>query len=286
MMNYDKLLLTGNSVSLNDDFSIYSGMDSLSFSMNYPMRSGRVYIGLCLDGWIEMEVNLSKHTTRKNEIIMIFPNHFVFHHEMSPDFNFILFSISSDFFKELSNDLRKYPLYFLFKQRFPSVLLNQAEMDQILEYYHLMWRIAEDDQNEYRKDIIKHLLTSFTMSIHRYGSQQCIEKSVPKTRKDEMIEVFFSLIFEHYKEARDVLFYADKLCVSPKYLSTVLRKRVGKTPKECIDHYVILESRILLESNSTIQEVSQQLNFPNQSFFCKYFKKHTGMSPLSYKQTK
>jgi AraC family transcriptional regulator, transcriptional activator of pobA len=285
-MDYNKLLLTENSARLNDDLVIYSGLESFSFFMEYPIRSGRIYIGLCLNGWIELEVNLVKHVTKKNEAIMIFPNNFVFHHETSPDFNFVLFSISSTFFQELSNDLRKYPLYFLFKQRFPFIILNQTEMDQIMEYYHLMWKTTEDTHNDYKRDIIKHLLTSMTINIHKYATQQCIEKPTPKSRRDEMIEVFFSLIFEHYKKAKDVSFYADKLCVSPKYLSTIVRKRVGKTPKECIDHYVILESRILLESNSTIQEVSQQLNFPNQSFFGKYFKKHTGMSPYNYRKSR
>jgi AraC-like DNA-binding protein len=93
------------------------------------------------------------------------------------------------------------------------------------------------------------------------------------------------LLFEHFKEAKDVSFYADKLCVSPKYLSSLVKQMVGKPAKDCIDYCIIMESKVLLNSSYTIQEISQQLNFPNQSFFGKYFKKHTGISPLNYRRS-
>jgi len=139
--------------------------------------------------------------------------------------------------------------------------------------------------NDYKRDAIKHLLSSLLISIHWFANKG-LEKPAQASRKQELVHEFFTLIFEHYKEAKDVTFYANKLCVSPKYLSTLVRKETDRTAKDCIDHYLILESKVLLNSSFTIQEISQQLNFPNQSFFGKYFKKHTGMSPLNYRKSR
>jgi len=274
-----------NSVSIDDHFSMYFGAAN-SFLLEYPIRSERVYLGFCLEGCAEVEINLIRHTVTKNELILILKNHILFHHAISEDFRFVTISISNDFFHSMSNELRKYPLYFLLKQKFPSLKLNNDEMNQIMEFNNLMWKYAGDEQNKYRSDLVRHLLSLVFINIYWCAAKQKLEKPPASSRREAVIGSFFSLIFEHFKEAKDVSFYADKLCVSPKYLSTVTKDVVGRTAKECIDHFVIIECKFLLDSNLTIQEVSQQLNFPNQSFFGKYFKKHTGMSPLNYRHTK
>jgi len=84
---------------------------------------------------------------------------------------------------------------------------------------------------------------------------------------------------------RSVEFYADKLSLTPKYLTTVVRETSGKTAHDWIIEYVILSAKALLKStNITIQEISDRLNFPSQSFFGKYFKQQTGMSPVEYRK--
>ena len=81
-----------------------------------------------------------------------------------------------------------------------------------------------------------------------------------------------------------MVYFADRLCISPKHLSMVVKKVSGRTASDWIDDYVILQAKQLLRSSSlTIQEVSRELNFSNQSFFGKYFKKHVGMSPSEYR---
>ena len=93
------------------------------------------------------------------------------------------------------------------------------------------------------------------------------------------------VVMENYKQERSVSFYADKLCVTAKYLSLVVKNVSGKSAGDWIDEYVILEAKALLKSsNMTIQEIADVLNFANQSFFGKYFKHHTGVSPKEYRK--
>jgi len=88
----------------------------------------------------------------------------------------------------------------------------------------------------------------------------------------------------HYKEERSLEFYADKLCLTCKYISKVIKETSGKTANDIIDEHVALEVKALLKStNMTIDQISETLNFPSQSFFGKYFKRITGISPKEYK---
>jgi len=284
-MDSNTLIFKESFISTENDFAMHSGTSN-SFALEYPVHSDREYIGFCMEGYAEIEVNLIEHTLLKNEIIIISKNQIVFHHKISDDFKFILLSYSNEYLNEFVIDIRKYPPFFvLFRQRFPSFILNKTEAEQILDFYNLMWKAAQNVQNDYKRDSLKHLLSSLLITLHWYANKN-VDNPAPTSRKHEIVHEFFTLIFKHYKEAKDVSFYADKLCVSPKYLSTLVRRETDRTPKDCIDNYVILESRVLLNSSFTIQEISQQLNFPNQSFFGKYFKKHTGMSPLNYRRHK
>lgn len=88
-----------------------------------------------------------------------------------------------------------------------------------------------------------------------------------------------------YRKERKVLYYADRLHLSASYLSTVVKRISGKTAAEWIDDYVVLEAKALLKSTKlTIQQISDELNFPSQSFFGKYFKRITGLSPKEYRE--
>jgi AraC-like DNA-binding protein len=90
---------------------------------------------------------------------------------------------------------------------------------------------------------------------------------------------------EHFRSERFINFYADKLCITPKYLSKLVKEKTGRSAGEWIESYVILEARTMLQSTDmTIQQIASALNFPNQSFFGKYFKRATGLSPKMCRQ--
>lgn len=104
-----------------------------------------------------------------------------------------------------------------------------------------------------------------------------------RTRQEEIFQRFIGEVEKHYRRERSVKFYADSLCISPKYLSTVVYKVSRQLAGQWIDAYVILEAKTLLKSGKlTIQQISEQLNFSNQSFFGKFFKRCAGMSPKDY----
>ena len=94
-----------------------------------------------------------------------------------------------------------------------------------------------------------------------------------------------AIVKEKYIKHRNIAFYADQLCVSPKYLSSVVHAVSGKYATDWINQYVILEAKAMLKSDRiSIKDVSNKLHFANQSFFAKFFKQHTGYTPKEYKE--
>jgi len=92
------------------------------------------------------------------------------------------------------------------------------------------------------------------------------------------------LVQTHYKQERGLEFYANQLHLTPKHLAKVIKETTNKAANDWIDEHVVLEAKALLKStNMTAQQISDELNFSDQSFFGKYFKRHTGVSPREYK---
>ena len=112
------------------------------------------------------------------------------------------------------------------------------------------------------------------------------EEPKKSKRKEEIFKQFIAAVQDNYTKERNVIFYADKLCVSPKYLSAVVHEVSGKHATNWINEYVILECKAMLKvEGDSVKNVCNRLNFPNQSFFAKYFKQHTGMTPREYKNS-
>ena len=107
-----------------------------------------------------------------------------------------------------------------------------------------------------------------------------------KDRSSEYFEKLINLLSEHYREERSVEFYAEKMNISSKHLSRVIRGFTGKSVHQWIDEFVALEIKNLLKySNKSIQQISYTLNFPNPSFMGQYFKRITGLTPGEYKKS-
>lgn len=101
------------------------------------------------------------------------------------------------------------------------------------------------------------------------------------SRKEELFEQFLQLLFEHCKEQHVVTFYAEKLFITPQYLSLILKELTGKSANKWIDDALIVEAKILLKApQATVQQVADMLHFSDQSTFGKFFKKHMGISPM------
>lgn len=121
------------------------------------------------------------------------------------------------------------------------------------------------------------------MEITQFQAKDTLQFAKP-THREGIVAKFLKCVSDNFKTERRVEFYADKMCISSKHLSAVVKEVTGKTASEWIDIYVILEAKVLLHTTSlSIQQISGRLNFANQSFFGKYFKRLTGKTPTEFR---
>lgn len=154
------------------------------------------------------------------------------------------------------------------------------------QFYQLLLNIMASPHSDYKLEVAKHLTLSmfYGYSSHLHDTQEVPQTS---TRQEEIYEKFIGLLEKHYRTEREIGFYADKLCITSKYLSSLIKGITGKTALEIIEEYAIAECKaLLLSTRMTIQQISDELNFPSQSVFGKYFKRVTGMSPTEYRKNR
>lgn len=126
-------------------------------------------------------------------------------------------------------------------------------------------------------------LKAFFVGFHEYlqrNPQNRPDDEVKSYRVRELFNRFMMLMERDYKLSRDVNYYADLMHITSKYLTNIVRQVAGHTPKTIIDQYVILQLKMQLQrSSQSIKEIAWEYHFTDVSFFCRYFKKHTGLTP-------
>jgi len=183
---------------------------------------------------------------------------------------------------EVSHD-RSFVSYY--KQEFSDDIKSSINKTFVLIKDEL-----SDNKRFFRREKLLNLISIFYIDIlNAYAKNTSVQQMLCCTRetsrKEKLSKDFFRLVKQYSREQRQVIFYADKLCITPKYLSSLIKQTTGKSANEWITNAVIIEAKRLLQtSGNSIKEIAFSLNFANQSFFGKYFKNMVGVSPKDYQR--
>jgi len=269
-------------VSIGNDFILFDNAHILP-AFKYPFKVDVTTVMICLRGSSKGSVNMKPYTTQAPCFNVLLADQILQYEEISDDFEGLFVVMSKQFSENLFSNVHDRMSLLLSVKNRPYLPLDDRELELMKTYYGMLHKIVSQKENPNRLDIVKHLTLAF---FYLTGSQMHkSQKEEKKSKQEVLLEDFLGFVQKHHKEERSVEFYADKLCLTPKYLSTVIRQTSGKTAGEWIDEYVMLEAKALLKSTKmTIQQISDELNFPSQSFFGKYFKRLDGMSPKEYKK--
>ena len=269
--------------SIGDDFIMLDNLKILP-TFKYPFRVDVTTCMICLKGTTRGSMNMTPFMTQAPCFVVVLADQILQYEDISDDFEGLCVVMSKRFSDSLfSNVQERLPLLMSAKNR-PSIPLSNEGLEVMKTYYGMFRKIISQAENPHRLEIVKHLTLAFFYHTGLQMHKQPEEEK--KSKQDLLLESFLNVVQKHYKKERGVDFYADKLCLTPKYLSTVIRQTSGKTAGEWIDEYVVLEAKALLKSTKmTIQQISDDLNFPSQSFFGKYFKRVEGVSPKVYRES-
>ena len=269
--------------AIGDDFILLEN-PIITSAFDHPFRVDVVTGIICTKGTMKGSVNLKKYITQAPCLYIVLPDQILQYEEFSEDFEGLFVVMSKKFTNNLIelNLQHKLPL-FRSVQDNPWIPLNEEGLETMIYFYKILQMTVRMKDNPHRIDILKLLTQAFFMGIsHQFHK---IPKSNKQSKQEVLVENFINSVHKNYKQERGVEFYANKLALTPKYLSKVIKDNTGMSANEWIDDYVVLEAKALLKStNMTIQQISDELNFPSQSFFGKYFKRQVGVSPKEYRK--
>lgn len=254
---------------------------------NYPIRLKGYSLIFVLSGEITIGINYLSHTLKKNTVMQVYPDDIIEHTAYSADFKGYLIIHSAELKKEImamTSGIRLQQAGQL-KKLHTRQELNEEESLRLRKQVELIKSYIPDKEHVYHSYVIKNQIINLFFDLdncrwHRYGDGE-----LGLSRSETLRQRFRELLMEECRIHREVTFYADKLCVTPDYLSKVVREYDGQSAAKWIINAVITETKILLrEPDKTISQIAMELNFPDQSTFGKFFKRNTGLSPLEYKK--
>jgi len=257
-----------------NDFAITSDPFKIDFTL----------ILFCTQGHMDLRLNLQDFRLQAGSVLVVLPNSIGECIEISDDFQLALIAFTNEKYAD-NIDLESSIRFIKYLSTDSLIPLTKEQMDESLFIYNAMQRKMRQRRSAFTREILSGYMQVLCYSGCQWMSEFNEKKGdkSPKNRQQSLFERFLELVKAHYANERSISFYAGKMCLTPKYLSLAVRQASGRSAGDWIRDYVILEAKALLKSKTyTVQQVSIMLNFANASFFGKYFKSATGVSPRRY----
>lgn len=282
----DDMLLDGCLV-LRD---MHAANDRAAELFRSPTRINALAMAFCTQGRVRISADLIPYEIDERTLYIHFPGSII---RIASETGSSVYAIACEeqFINRIGVDYKLLSNMVLRVREQPLIALEPGERQELVLAMEEIFREREADrQNPFSAEIMRQLLRTLIYRICRIIDRRDGRPATapPATnRNEEYFKRFMFELSQHYASERSVGFYAGRLHLTPKYLTTIIRRTSGRPAIAWIDDYVILEAKNLLKySAMSVQEVAYALNFPNQSFFGRYFKNHTGMTPSAYRSGK
>lgn len=253
----------------------------------YPHRLIGGVFALVTEGSANIIINIGDYEVSKGVFIIIAPESIVQIVRKSNDFSAFYIAFSPDFLARTFLKQSMSPFFTSINQS--PVLMPDENPKSILlpDYIALLRKAYEQEKENSPSMALRSLAVSLMYELNSiYESRRNDMETSRISRKSALYRQLISLIVKHYNKERSIAFYAGALCLTPKYLSAAILEVSGRRVSDLICKAVIMDAKSQLKSsNLTVSQISESLNFPDASLFCKYFRKHTGMTPAEYRRS-
>ena len=270
-------------MNYTDQFGIVPVTDDMDllFPENDMRRTriGRVCFVLIRQGGARVEIDGNGMLLHEGSFVFLLPNVLLHGLSHTEDFRFGYVFFDFDY-------LSDFPL--LLKPDISDRAINAPCRNLDAETFHLMDNYFDFIGKRHRKGencqaVTKGLLFALVMEVSRFYAEGSAVVEVP--RQDELADRFFRLLHVYYKVEHGAAFYAGRLCVSDKHLMRTVKRKTGRTFHFWLSDFLIREAKLQLKTtDKSITEISEELRFPDSSFFARFFRKHTGVSPLQFRK--
>lgn len=263
------------------------GDTDLRYFEEHSCRTEGGAILFCRRGSATVTVDQLRDRVTRDTLLLLLPGSILHLNERTDDFRVRFCAFSLELFSEAAYRLD--PSFFHILHEHAIIRLPDLIIEGVRNWFQMAAYTYRDRGNIFRNTIIRNRLQNVLLEAfdktQRFAPD--VHSQTGTTRQADLFQRFVALVHEHCTEQREVAFYADRLCISTRYLSTIIRSVAHSTAKEFIDRSVVLEIKMLLGSTElSVQEIAYRLHFPDQSYLGRFFKKHTGVSPTEFRNAK
>lgn len=254
---------------------------------------------LCKEGEVVLTIDGNQYHMRRHSIIVYFSYSTLHILSHTPNLRGTLIGANLETIQPMLYNVTNFNALFVIKQ-VPLQTISASQYNALCQYISLLTEITrkeKEEGNEFAKHINRPVieiarkqaeLLSYSLMLEVL---QCYANvttdNEPFSRKDEVLQKFVSMLYRKYRVEHEVSYYAEQQFLTTRYFSTIVKERSGKSPSQWIATALLVDSRNLLKNtNMTIKEISDALCFPNQSYFGKWFKNLTSLSPLDFRKGK
>ena len=298
--------ITFNSTNANEDHYIkhyvgyipgfvylYSNIPGITWmpikhDANEDIKNPSFVVTFITNGSVKIKIKENEESFEKGDFITIMKNSVFSVTQLSYDYQYFSLELDDTLIKELKDYLGiSLNLFHLEKEEYVSFKLDNNTLEYLQGIFMTIIKWIKRTGHIYHKEIIKHLVSIFIINIISMTGKDKEDKVEDQkkllSRQNVIFERFIRLLDDYCDRHREVQFYASQLGVTPKYLSAVTTSYYGKCASDTISDYVVGRIKKLMnEQVYTIRQICDMMNFNSQSFFGRYFKRLTGISPKAY----
>jgi len=257
------------------------------------LRIDGMTVLLIKKGHIDLELNMEHYEASGPSICVMHPSsRMKFYPHSSAGIDCHILFMSRHFLQSININMSIFNFPTMVEHPSPVMEITPEEYSIFESYLHLLVHNTTDSvSRQLSLGIGSGLVSVFIyelVKLHskRVNAAESAQAGRQRSPRISYVHDFVKLVRAHYTMERSVAFYASKLCISPKYLSLIVKEATGRSAARWIDEFVLMEAKNMLRySGKNIQQVAYALNFTNQSSFGKYFKHLTGMSPTEYQKS-
>ena len=238
---------------------------------------------ICVQGNAKLRINFQEQELTPGTLMVILPDTLLEPLTISDDLhiNTLFFSYDLMSGESLINEFNIFQKIRLY----PCINLSEIYFEIFRDYHSFISRLffRINDPEKHKK--LKYLILALVSEIKAIYLSEYPENKENKN-SESLTDRFLQLLFAHHKKERSVRFYADKICLTPRYLTTEIRKNTGKPVLTWINEVVVAHAKSLLVTKKiTIADISEELSFSDTALFCRFFKRHTGITPSEYRMS-
>ena len=246
--------------------------------------SPNLTIGINHSGTAQTFYDMQAVEFKRHNIAVVLPSHIISNVLNSADFKVTLIIISKAFYDELVHR-ESFRDHMKYKNN-PNFQLSEEQYNKVMTIINTLQLIV-DSEHPKRHETLGNLLDILLYALTRYRGEEN-HPIQQESRNSHVFHAFYDLLISNYYCQHKIEWYAEQLCLTPKYLSTIIRRITGKSAAKWIDEVLVLHAKRLLYTRRdlTVQQVAYELGFKENATFCRFFKDQTGLRPSEYRKGK